>query len=102
MAAVKRDPGLQPERTTLAWRRTAAALMVNGILVLRSGMQEHGRWLLMLGGLISVFALAMMLMADWRAVRLATHADAPSAKWMFLTTSGTLVACWASVATLMQ
>lgn len=99
---MKRDPGLQPERTTLAWRRTAAALMVNGFLVLRSGMQEHGRWLLLLGGLISVFAIAMMLMADRRAIRLATHADAPSATWMLLTALGTLFACCASVATLLQ
>lgn len=102
MAAVKRDPGLQPERTMLAWRRTAAALMVNGVLVLRSGMQEQGRWLLMLGGLISVFALVMMLAADRRAVRLATHAQAPEPRWMLLATLGTLAACCAAVATLLQ
>lgn len=32
-----RDPGLQPERTALAWKRTGMISMVNGLMALRAG-----------------------------------------------------------------
>ncbi|WP_162588571.1 DUF202 domain-containing protein [Variovorax sp. RA8] len=32
-----RDPGLQPERTTLSWTGTASGLLLNGVLNLRAG-----------------------------------------------------------------
>jgi uncharacterized membrane protein YidH (DUF202 family) len=36
------DPGLQPERTLLAWRRTALGLVANGVLLLASGVGTSG------------------------------------------------------------
>ena len=40
-AAVPRDPGLQPERTGLAWSRTGLALAANALLALRAGVARE-------------------------------------------------------------
>jgi uncharacterized membrane protein YidH (DUF202 family) len=56
------DPGLQPERTLLAWRRTALGLIANGILLLASG---HGSSDVRTGLGIVVLALAL---GCWAAV----------------------------------
>jgi hypothetical protein len=37
-----RDPGLQPERTRLAWRRTTLSCAVTAVLALRQVLREDG------------------------------------------------------------
>ena len=56
------DPGLQPERTLLAWRRTALGLIANGILLIASG---HGTSDVRTGLGIVVLVLSL---ACWTAV----------------------------------
>jgi len=51
-----RDPGLQPERTLLAWSRTALVLTVNAVLVLRSGLVDRQPGLVALGALLAAAA----------------------------------------------
>jgi hypothetical protein len=55
-----RDPGLQPERTALSWRRTAWSMLVPAILCLR-GWFHFGEWFyLICCGLLLTGILTML------------------------------------------
>ncbi|MGM3173692.1 DUF202 domain-containing protein [Dickeya lacustris] len=71
-ATVIRDPGLQPERTRLAWSRTAFVLLLDSLLLLRVGGQTHALMWLIPGGLL----LAMSAMTYlWARLRLSILAQ---------------------------
>ncbi|WP_051731856.1 DUF202 domain-containing protein [Kitasatospora phosalacinea] len=59
MTAAPRDPGLQPERTLLAWSRTALVLAADALLVLRTGYVRGQPGLAALGGVLAVAAVGL-------------------------------------------
>ncbi|MGO1770568.1 MAG: DUF202 domain-containing protein [Microbacterium sp.] len=70
------DPGLQPERTLLAWRRTCLSFAVASILVARYTIEEFGMIGLFLGIASAGLAVAAYLSAavGYRRVHAALHA----------------------------
>ncbi|NUT52355.1 MAG: DUF202 domain-containing protein [Saccharothrix sp.] len=65
-AGPARDPGLQPERTTLAWRRTVLAVAVGSLVALRLVPAPWGPWA---GGAGLVASAVLGLTAEHRGRR---------------------------------
>lgn len=57
-----RDPGLQAERTALAWHRTALALVTNALLSLRAGVVSDQPLVLALGSVLVCAAATAAMM----------------------------------------
>jgi len=75
------DPGLQPQRTALAWHRTGLAVLANALVILRSGVSAGHGMLTFLGGLLLVSAAGVAAFGAWRARALArgpAHATTPA------------------------
>ena len=60
------DPGLQAQRTAMAWGRTSLALFVNALVVLRAGASHQQRHLLLLGVLMLFVAAGGVAIGEWR------------------------------------
>lgn len=81
--SAQHDPGLQPQRTSLAWGRTALSMTVVALLVLRAGIQNHQPAVLAVGVLDLVCAILLYVTGTWRRaglIRDEIH-QAPAA-WM--------------------
>jgi uncharacterized membrane protein YidH (DUF202 family) len=63
------DPGLQPERTALAWRRTVLALALGAVIALRLLPPVLGLWSLACGFAGTALAVVIWVLADRRARR---------------------------------
>ena len=90
------DPGLQPQRTALAWSRTSLAVFINALLALRTGAQL-GRTFVVALGIVLLFAAAgIVACGAWRQ-RCLAHSHAPSAPsvWMI---RGVVIASWLACA----
>ncbi|MFT3819687.1 MAG: DUF202 domain-containing protein [Rubrivivax sp.] len=65
-----RDRGLQPERTVLAWVRTAAAMTVCGVVALREALVEEQLFLALVGLTMLLGAAAVVALTRVRHRRL--------------------------------
>jgi len=90
-----RDPGLQAERTALAWSRTALAVLANALLVLRSGWVSERITITAFGFVLLLAAAAIYLHGAWRRRELLTayRAVAPRAGVMGAAAVIALAAC---------
>lgn len=69
---IRRDPGLQAERTSLAWTRTSLGVLANGaLLLLREFDSDTGAFGLVAAGLAAALALFIYLLGVRRQRTLA-------------------------------
>ncbi|MER5887596.1 DUF202 domain-containing protein [Streptomyces sp. NPDC001941] len=88
-----RDPGLQPERTRLAWRRTTLACTVAAVLAGRLALHDGPSPLGLLGTALGALAWLGFLAVAHRRIRLLDSPRPPA-----LTRRAALVAAGCTVA----
>lgn len=97
-----RDPGVQPERTALAWGRTGLAVTVNALLVLRAGLLTSHPFLVALSFMLLLAALGAIVCGAWRSRLLSGGkvTSAPPPALMAATVMVAWVTCAAGLASL--
>ncbi|WP_159910954.1 DUF202 domain-containing protein [Pantoea sp. 18069] len=95
-----RDPGLQAERTALAWSRTGLAMLVNALLALRAGWTGREAPITALGLVLLLASGAIIFYGAWRRRQLLSGqaALAPSAHAVMAVAVVTLLACAVAIA----
>lgn len=84
-------PGLQAERTSLAWERTALALLVSGVLLLLRQPRSTGPAVLVLAGFGLVLALGCAVLGARRAHRIRSGESVPVARTTIMVTGTAVV-----------
>jgi hypothetical protein len=96
------DPGLQPQRTALAWSRTGLAVFVNALIVLRAGLITEQVFILGLGAILLVAAGLSVVCGTWRVRHLAAHGARSGPPWVLIAATVWVawLACFAGVASI--
>jgi len=95
---------LQAERTALAWRRTSAAVVANGLLILRSGLSAERYAITGLAIIVLVAAGALFAFGAWRGKHLLkAHGDVAAPTLAPLATAiVALFACATGIASVLR
>ena len=99
---MNRDPGLQAERTQLAWLRTALVLMANALLVIRAGANGQDLALLSGGAVMAFSGFAFVAIGHLRGRQIAASPLSMTQLQMGTVSASVLVASACALALLIR